>query len=792
MKKVHLIGNAHLDPVWLWQWQEGFAEIKATFRSALDRMKEFEDFKFTSACGAYYMWIEQSDPAMFEEIRARVREGRWCLTGGWLIQPDCNIPGGESFARHALITQRYFLERFGKMAETGYNVDSFGHNGSLPMILQQSRMRHYVFMRPSPEEKPLPAHYFNWESADGSRVDAYRIPFRYNIDGVRNNRGVERFAEIAALGEESDQMAFYGVGNHGGGPTVALLQEMHRVLPSHFVYSTPDDYFAAQTAKDAPVVCDDLQYHAKGCYSAMAEIKQNNRYAENGLLVAEKLSTLSNYLMDTPYPGEALCHAWKRVLFNQFHDILGGCSIREAYDDARRSHGEAMAIADRTVNYACQQISWNVDTIGAHTPGYVSEADAEALGYPVVVFNPHAFTVTAPVQMRKVYTRVTDADGREVLSQSVRDSKVNNKDKYGTAFMATVPALGYAVYRCFRLAEPCELKGSLRVTERTMENDHLRIAFSEEGEICSLYDKRTERELLSAPTELALYDDEKNDTWAHGEQFFKDRVAYTVQGSVHMIEQGPVRAGFRTEQCFGESRIVRDYYLHADADAVEVKVKIDFKEKFRTLKLAFPVAGEGHRAYGKIPFGSIERPTDGSEQVCGDWIALQSECGGLGVANDSKHSFEADGNVLSLTVLRSALFADHYGQEERDEFCEFMEQGEHRFSYSLFALRDLAFAQRSSELLQQPLLSVPETFHPGKLPTQYSGMSVSAENVSVTAIKHREVGDGIILRCYETAGQDTDVTVRLLDTTHRFRIGHNAVKTLLWQNGRVSETDFLE
>ena len=138
MKKVHLIGNAHLDPVWLWQWQEGFAEIKATFRSALDRMKEFDDFKFTSACSAYYMWIEKSDKKMFEEIKERVKEGRWNIVGGWFVQPDCNMPSGESFARHALISQRYFKEKFGVTAKTGYNVDSFGHNGNLPQILKKA------------------------------------------------------------------------------------------------------------------------------------------------------------------------------------------------------------------------------------------------------------------------------------------------------------------------------------------------------------------------------------------------------------------------------------------------------------------------------------------------------------------------------------------------------------------------------------------------------------------------------------------------------------------------------
>ena len=154
-KKIHLIGNAHLDPVWLWRWQEGYSEAKATFRSALDRMKEYPHFKFTSACSIYYKWIEETDPSMFEEIKARIKEGRWCLVGGWIIQPDCNLPSGESFARHSLYGQGYFKEKFGTTAKVGYNVDSFGHNGNIPKILRKSGMDSYVFMHPHPFRQGL-------------------------------------------------------------------------------------------------------------------------------------------------------------------------------------------------------------------------------------------------------------------------------------------------------------------------------------------------------------------------------------------------------------------------------------------------------------------------------------------------------------------------------------------------------------------------------------------------------------------------------------------------------------
>ena len=184
MKKLYLVGNAHIDPVWLWRWQDGYSEVLATYRSALDRMKEFPDYKFTSACAVYYEWVEKTDPEMFEEIRERVREGRWNIVGGWYLQPDCNIPSGESFARHALISQRYFKEKFGITVRTGYNVDSFGHNASMPKILRGGGMSRYVFMRPDENEHPLGFDNFIWRADDGSEVETSRILYYALIEKI--------------------------------------------------------------------------------------------------------------------------------------------------------------------------------------------------------------------------------------------------------------------------------------------------------------------------------------------------------------------------------------------------------------------------------------------------------------------------------------------------------------------------------------------------------------------------------------------------------------------------------
>ena len=802
MNKIYLIGNAHLDPVWLWRWQEGFAEIKATFKSALDRMKQFDDFKFTSACGAYYMWIEQSDPKMFREIQQRVREGRWILVGGWFIQPDCNVPTGESYARHSLITQRYFYEKFGKIATTGYNVDSFGHNGNLPQILRLGRMENYVFMRPGAHEKTLPQHLFLWEGRDGSQVKAYRIHNLYNV----SLHSEDTFAEIERIDEGTDQMAFYGVGNHGGGPTVELLEWMHKNLSDRFVYSDPNEFFANQITDDLPVVRDDLQFHAKGCYSAVSEIKKNNRYAENSLLMAEKLMTLSGKLIGTPYPANDLKYAWERVLFNQFHDIMGGCCIREAVDDSRWVYGEAISIADRILNFAIQQISWNIDTVSdGGADDYVSSERAEKMGYPIVIFNPLDHEVTAAVHVRcfnsfegredvdeshrNKYMSVTDNDGNPLPIQTVRDSKTDEGKKYARLVGVRVPALGYTVCRMHNTKGEA-IDNPFTFTENSIANGKIKVSFAENGEIISIVDLTLGRELLSAPSSLGLYDDEKHDTWAHNIKFFKDKLPEEAKGSFKITEQGPVRATVRTEQTIGTSTVIRDYSIYADSDAIDVKVKIDFNEKFRILKLSYPVACSSPKAYCKIPFGVIERSTDGSEYPCGDWVSMSDEMGGITVATDSKHSFDADGNVLSITVLRSCIFADHYGA--RDEFCEFTEQGEHFFKYRISPFTSFADAERNAAELQQQPFAIAETFHHGDLPSSYSGITVSKSNVSVTAIKQSEDGNGIILRCYETDGKDTDVEISVFGNKLAFHIPHDSIKTYLVGDGFVKEVDFLE
>ncbi|MEP7189301.1 MAG: alpha-mannosidase, partial [Roseiflexaceae bacterium] len=523
---LHMIGNAHLDPVWLWRWQEGFQAAKATFRSALDRMSESDDFLFTSSSAAIYEWVERNDPRMFAEIQARVTEGRWQIVGGSWIQPDCNIPSGESFARQGLYGQRYFKQKLGVTATVGYNVDSFGHHGMMPQILKQSGMDFYIFMRPGPHEKGLPGRLFWWESDDGSRVLAFRIPYEYCTWGRQLDQHVRRcFDDLKSPFDEL--MCFYGVGNHGGGPTIENLESIRRMDADpafpRVIFSTPGRFFAELLAKDLPIptVHDDLQHHASGCYAAHSGIKRWNRQAENMLLVTEKFCAIAERVTGQPYPAE-LERAWKNVLFNQFHDILGGTSLEVSYDDARDMHGEAMAIAGRGLNDAIQSLAWNIDL--PHTKGLT----------PIVVFNPHAWPSATPVELDIGGVNegdvLLDDQGGAVPMQLIRPPLVVGGWRRRLSFVAELPPLGYRVYWVgpARLeAEPSGQGDNDRLSgdDTTLENEHLRLTIDPAtGTIGSLYDKRHQLEVFCGPAARAIVIDDPSDTWSHGVHRFDKEI----------------------------------------------------------------------------------------------------------------------------------------------------------------------------------------------------------------------------------------------------------------------------
>lgn len=791
----HMIGNAHIDPVWLWRFQDGVETVRSTFRSALDRMKEDKKFIFTSASAVHYKWIEEIDPDMFNEIKKRVKEGRWCIAGGWWIQPDCNIPSGESFVRQGLYGQRYFLDKFRKIAKVGYNVDSFGHNGMLPQILKKSGIDAYVFMRPFFNEKKLPGIVFWWKSPDGSKVLTYRIPHSYcdssSIEEKINNLKNEKIEEA---------MVFYGVGNHGGGPTkksIAEINEMVENKESEIIkFSSPNLYFNSMLKKNKkfPVVMDDLQHHTSGCYSVHSEVKKLNRIAELELMAAEKFSTLAMLLFKRRYPQDEITRSWQNVLFCQFHDILAGSSIIEAYDDVRNMYGEAIFKADEIINYSIQAISSKIDTRGD--------------GLSIIVFNPHSWEIRYPVeyeQWKSEYDYLKDDEGKDIPLQRIGSSATIGDLMKRFVFIADVPAFGYRVYSLIKNGSKKKLS-SLISGNTKIENEFLRLEISDRtGYVKSLYDKINKVEIFKKDSSVPVVIKDESDTWSHGITNFHDEIGKFKKINIKVIEDGDTRAKIRVKSYFGDSIMYQDYILYRELSYVEVRVFLDWHERHKMLKISFPVNVKEPKATYSIPYGYINRPTDGEEEPMQQWVDLTGKIKsfgkeimyGVSILNDSKYSADIKDSEIRLTVLRSPVYAhDKSAKLSKNQDYKYIDQGEQEFSYLIFPHKGTwqnAGIVKIADSFNMKPITILESSHNGILPKRHSFISIDRKNIIVSVIKKSEDNKDIILRFYETSGYSTKARIKFMDSSFTVSFKPCEIKTFrIVSDGNIKAERILE
>src|SRR5437868_7734456 len=398
-KVLHIIAYSHIDAAWLWPWRDGANLAVTTFRSALDRIKETPGFCYSHSSSEHYRWVQQADPKMFEEVRQRVREGRWEVVGAWPVEPDCNLPSTESFVRHSLYGKNFCQQALGTDVNIGFNPDSFGHAWGLPTILHSAGYRYYAFMRPNEKEMPGVPLLFWWEGPDGSRLLTLRIIRSYSSPA---KQVTEQAKSVFAPG--FDHGAFFlGVGDHGGGVTrqqIAQIVEMQRDpnLPE-LRFSTLRQFFAAVEAspamRDLPVIKGELQHHARGCYSANSEMKRLNRRAERWLIQAETIGLVAAQAGEqTRAPNYEA--QWWRVLFCQFHDMMAGTALYHDYEDVRDDVGSACSAAQHNKVMALESMARRVDL-----PGVPESA--------VFVFNPLPWARKALVEFHTEQNPAKDA-----------------------------------------------------------------------------------------------------------------------------------------------------------------------------------------------------------------------------------------------------------------------------------------------------------------------------------------------------------------------------------------------
>jgi alpha-mannosidase len=648
---VHLVFNAHIDPVWLWPWQSGIDEALATCRSACDRLDRHPDLIFTRGEAWIYQVIERIDPPLFERIRRHIAARQWEIVGGWWIQPDCNFPSELGMRRQIELGRDYFLSRFGQFPRVAYNVDSFGHAAALPRLMRSYGQDRYVMMRPQEHEMALPARLFRWRGYEAEAdVVAFRIAGNYEISEI--DRGHVAASLESVPPDVRHTMCFVGVGDHGGGPTerqISWCRENQNSLPGcQLVFSSPSRFFDAVegSTPSLAVVIGELQHHAIGCYSVTRSVKIGVRDAEHRLFQAELVAARD----PTPEAGDQqrIGEAWRHVCFNQFHDTLGGTCIPSAYPQLEDQLGSAKAIADEIIQFGFRR---RLTALG--------DDPLQRLALLNASDKPFSGCVTiAPWTEEKWRPnwRLLQADGEAVPCQIIEQEALASYLPQ-LVFHADLAAGEMRLFTLDRdnVSEPPAWSGQCW-------------ASSEQGRLAS---GPAAVEFAGAPTvrfgdfaltpALTLIED-LTGTWAHGlERYDGPVVAEAAWDAPQSVHFGPLMASSVQSGRLDGIDLQADWRTYATEPFVELIVRVNWCALHRVLKLVLPFDQPVIDRLDGVMGGTLERGAERRERPFRDFTLIRLESGlAFGVVCPDVFALDADERAVRLTLLRSPLMAHHH------------------------------------------------------------------------------------------------------------------------------------
>lgn len=685
MKTVHLIFNAHIDPVWLWPWSAGLDEVLNTCTSVCDLLDRHPEVVFTRGEAWVYQQIEIMAPALMKRIRAHMTAGRWELVGGWYIQPDCNLPSRRGFERQIELGRKYFQSRFRKFPRTAFNVDSFGHAATLPDIMSAYGQRNYVMMRPQEHEMDLPSRLFRWRGPDGGEVTTFRIAKAYCTSTGLMDDHIE--ASLTELPDGIDHtMCFVGVGDHGGGPTEALVQWCHdnqdRFPGARLEFSSPDRFFRAiaRQKERLPVVEGELQHHAVGCYSVHRPVKVGLKRAETRLQQAEQ-ALIDDAALRRSH-GAGLDRAWEWACFTAFHDTLGGTCLPSAYRQVDGHVGAAVCAADEIV---CLRLRRLMGQLPADPRQRLVVANWSGRDFNDFVEHEPWLEWTEWQDDWVLW----DEEGNVVPHQLVEAEAVR-ENMTRLLVPLRVPAGGHRVLRIARgeaapravdsgVKMSVDAKGKLRATR---DGQALRLPF------------------------LRLRED-KTDTWSHGVDRFVGRELSAIKWArVERIETGTWRECWRLQGKIGRSAVEWECRFYRDRLPYDLILTVDWREQHRVLQLVHaPVGGIRSHVDG-IPGGALERGVGGAERPLRDFALVETKRGSYwGVACPEVFSINVNPREVALTLLRSAVMAHHVPASPQKTRRKFSDQSEHVVAFRIHSEGDVSVAalEDSAVALASPL-----------------------------------------------------------------------------------------
>ncbi len=825
-KRVHLLCNAHLDPVWLWEWQEGAAEAVSTFRIAADLCEEFGAFIFNHNEVILYRWVEEYEPALFQRIQRLVKEGRWHIMGGWYLQPDCHMPSGESFVRQMLIGRQYFMEKFGKVPTTAINFDPFGHTRGLVQIMAKSGYDSYIFQRPGAGEMELPDHIFNWKGFDGSTIMAKRLGWGYNSPYGKAALKVEN---IIAEGAEGDcTLLLWGIGNHGGGPSKKDLDDLTALIAARddfdIIHSTPEAYFAEMLDRrqDYPEVATDLRPCMIGCYTSQIRIKQKHRLLENELYSLEKMASAAVMHGLMEYPTADLKEAGRDLAMSEFHDVLPGSSIQPVEEMSIRVMDHALEIISRLKARAFFALA-------------AGEPVAEENHIPILVYNPHPYKVKTVVECEFqpadqnwdpdfTTTPVSDSKGNLVPTQNEKeDSNLNLDWRKKVAFLADLEPGCMNRFDCKLVRVPAKPKPELAAINGliTFDNGDMQVVINTTTGFVDSY-KVNGAEVLNIDAFKPIVINDNEDAWGMNVKGFRDlagefKLMDETAGtkfsgvtaanipSVRVIEDGAVRTVVEAVFEYEHSAICQHYVLPKSGSAFEVRTRVHWNEKNSMLKLSVPVAGNKHEYVGQGAYGFGELPSGGLEAVAQKWVGVirTDQDVTLTCLNDGVYASDfTSEDGLRISLLRSPAFSGHpIGDRPvvpQDRYLPRIDQGErlYRFCFNAGPRSErIAHVDREALVYNEKPMAL--SFFPSGSGTKPLPAAVlSGETVEITALKQAEDGNGWIVRLFEPSGsaQTVELDMPALGIKTTQSLAPFEIKTLRVdpKTKSIIETDLME
>jgi alpha-mannosidase len=723
--EVSAIGHAHLDLAWLWPIRETIRKGARTFSNVLMLMDQYPDFKFGASQAQLYQWMKERYPGLYQKIKKKVSEGRWDLLGTPWVEFDTNVSGGEALIRQFLYGKKFFEKEFNKNINILFLPDSFGYSGALPQIMKKCGVEYFVTIKLSWDRfNEYPHHSFFWQGIDGSEVLVHTPP-----EGTYNSSAAPPAIKIAeqkyldnAVSENC--LMIYGIGDGGGGPGSEHLERLARERNLEGIAPVTQENalsFFKRLEKEKENFhswCGELYLGVhQGTYTTQGRNKQYNRKLELALRELEFLSVFSNLFADEAYPKEPIETIWKEVLLYQFHDILPGSSISRVYDECL----ERYAILTREVDVLKKMMRSAI----------IEKIDTSNLNAPILIMN--------------------------MLSWE-RKEWINIEDNW---YLVEVPSMGYAL---IDRKNSVSKFPNLIAESKLLENEYLRVNFDDSGNICSIFDKENQKEVIEDGTivnELTVYHDD-GDAWD-----FSVDYGYRVAGKFELrfseaAIDGP-KAVLKQMRQFGQSQLNQNIILTSGSRRLDFETQVEWNESHKMLRAAFPVDVHATESVSEIQFGHIRRPNHQNTswesarfEICAHkWIDISQADYGVALLNDSKYGFKVVGNVLDINLLRSPQYPDHKA-----------DQAVHEFTYSLYphAGNHLSggVIQAGYEL-NVPLEAVviQKMNKSENLSRNFSFISLEVENVIVESVKKAEDSDDIILRLYEAYGMSNRAKITL-------------------------------